>query len=382
MSDRLGELEEVNRWVDLKIEEEIEKPIGLDRAKKLTNELMGGYVDFDKCDLVGEMKKHRDIFDRLPDDDREAIERAIIYWVRSGDEEVLTVLRVMGREIDRTLVDELEEKYKVKLEGLRVMIEMFSLTYGMWRLNRLVEESGEELKLNKIRGELTKVLEAAKFLSGYRLVATHVTNPWSTFEIDKSRVLIRSNTGEKSHYEGDGVYFGIFGSYQEWSDGGLYEVNIPLADTLPILVGFNRPRAMLVALGECVDIRERDGMDAVVHGLVQWRQCEYNGDGVNPWKLEMLREFLKSEVMMVKDEDNLDCVVVDSTRDPIIWAVLARSLRIRRLIPMLEIDKTNLPSDSLLILGVVKEVESFPDDLDDKYERMADGVRRIRGVRG
>jgi hypothetical protein len=383
MADRFGEFERGRKWIDLKIEERVETPEGLDRAYELIDDLKEDYADFDRCDLTGEMKNHRDKFDRLPDGDRKVIERAIVYWVRSGNEEALSALRFLGRETDMTLVGELEEKYGVELEGLKVMIELFSLTYGMWKLNRLLEEVDKEFGLSHVRRELSAVLVAAEFLSSYRLVATHATNPWSTSEIYRNRVLIKSESGEKSHYEGDGVYFGIFGSYREWSDGGLFEINLPMADTLPILVGFNGPRAMLVALGECVDIREKDGMDAVVHGLVQWRQCEYNGDSVNPWKLKMLSEFLKSEVVLVKDEDGLDCVVVDSAKDPIIWAVLARSLRIRRLIPMSEVDKTNLPSDSLARLGVVKETDRIPDDfVDDKYEGMAGGVRRIKGVVG
>jgi hypothetical protein len=201
-------------------------------------------------------------------------------------------------------------------------------------------------------------------------------------KIDENLALIKSDSGEKSHFEGDGVYTGILGSYRDWSEGKMYTIKIPLADSVPIMVNYNSPHAMANVLGELLDIKDEGDGIAVAHGLRQWRQCEYHGDETEDWKVKLLEELLGKKALVVTDKEGQKCVVMDTDKDAIIWGSLARALRIRRFIPLSELSKSILPEIKSQCKTIpLKKEHIVIEEPVDPYVEMANTVRTIKGVR-
>jgi len=298
----------------------------------------------------------------VSNEERELIEKALVQSclqvTSSGDNAsfLLSALRALGRETDRSLVPELEKKYEVKLNTLAAALEVFSLTYKMWKVSyNLKNTTYQKASVNElavIKREMQEALKSTQILSSYSMAVTHVTDAHSAQSINRSAAFYKSDTGLKDHYEGDGVYAGTFDSYSAWSrsDNDLDEeeqktfvFEIPLEDTLPIIVSFNYPKGMLVIGGDMLDIQGGGQSSAV--GLHQWRQLENTRYEVTDWKLELLRELFKCDVITTVDTEGIETVILDTDRPFIEWAAVSRALLLPRVVLKSEISKTDLDKD-------------------------------------
>lgn len=364
---RFQDREQVEPGVALPFE-----PIGIYQYQELYGRL-SEEENFDEIDIDESMARRRGAFEQLSREDREVLEKTIIQESLENSPRVLEALKLTGREIDETFVDELEKKYDVPLSNLRVAENLFGLTYKMWELNWEVQG---EPDMDLVRSKLEQVKRYAENLARFEVLATHATNEHAKGSIDESRALLKSTTGSSSHYEGEGVYTGILGSYRGWAEGALYEVKLSLADSVPIIVSYNYPKAMANVLGEVLDIEEGTGDRAVAHGLIEWFQTQYDDDDVSPWKIELLENLLGAEAKIVTDEHDLPCVIVNTQEDPIVWGSLCRSLRIRRFIPASELQKAAFDR----IREPQREVKREEIEMNYPYEAKPVRVLRLHGM--
>ncbi len=359
---------------------------------------------FDEIDVYEAMRHRNKKYQEYQKDNPEAadlIERAVVQYSLQGNGSALKALQLTGRETDRSIVSELEKKYNTKLDQLRLAVEMFSMTYHLWNTDNDVLRGGDDgpdvdiephLKDTILR-QLKEIKKSAIFMSQYCVEATHVTNPAAKKEIDRVETLLKSDTGEAAHFEGDGVYTGILGSYKDWdeyrgySESSQYALRIPLADTLPILVSYNYPKAMSNVLCEGLYVREHESISAVPHGLVQWRQSAFDYDVITGWKIEMLEELLGGEVQIVEDEEGKECVVMDTDEEPIVWGAILRALRIRRFIPKSELSKSALEYNEAAFEIYEQESDNevtikIPNQPYQYLDGQEQDVVNIRGVKG
>ncbi len=336
---------------------------------------------FDEVDINQHMQQRDANFTSLPPHEQQRIKQAIIQSAMENKRDLLSLLQITGRETDRTFVTQLEAEFHLNLDNIRISQEVFAMTYLLWQLNKDVKKANpsNEKEITAIKRKLQEVLKSSHFLSAYEVEATHATVPEAEAAIDESQSLIRSDAGESSHYEGNGIYTGIIGSYREWNrkvsfneyqtleeSGKIYKMKVPLADGMPIISGFEHPQAMVNMLGEVLHIKDEGDQVAVTHGLRQWYQTGFNPEETTEWKLKIIGELLGGNPFIVKDEHNEPCVVMDTDKDAIMWGPIMRGLRIRRFIPLSEISKTNLPD-----IKPKKEID---------YDAVANTIRTIRGV--
>ena len=137
-----------------------------------------------------------------------------------------------------------------------------------------------------------------------------------------------------SHFEGEGVYTGIFGYFRHYNLGERFQFKIPLSQSLPILSSFNDPRAMACVLCEVVLLPTNEGQVATLSGVRQWLQDLYLDEPIEPWKMEYLQQSVHGRFALVKDEHGLPVVVGDTAEEPIVWASVCDALHIRRFIPL------------------------------------------------
>jgi len=295
--------------------------------------------EFDDIDIKERMSKIRAKAEVLTEEEKTVLEKTVVQQSLENSPLCLKALQIMGRETDTSLADELEKKYGVPLNELRVATNLFGLTYNMWELKwDVLKEQDEPSEENRalIKRKLEDVAKYARKLSQYEVPATHVTDEESWKEIKKIGVLFKS-TGH--HYEGEGVYTGILGSYTNWRESEPIKVILPLADTLPIIVDFKYPEAMANAIAEMLDTEKGTQDRAVAHGLIQWYHTDNDNMEPAPWKIRLLESALKEKAVVTTDELGLPCIVMDTKEEPIVWASLCRSLLIRRFIPQEELSK-------------------------------------------
>ncbi len=302
---------------------------------------------FDEIDVREHMNERAAAFQQLSPEDREVVEKAIVQYANDNDGSLLFALRLTGRETDSALANELHTKYQISPEKIRIANEMFHATYAMWEINNLVIAASQEgipttQQLDEIRQRLALLEESADFLEHFQIPATHVTNEYAGSQIAQSEILRKSDSGDASHYEGDGVYAGVLGSFKDWSAGDTFEFTVPYADTLPIIVSYNYPKAMVNILGEGLDIQKRETIIATASGLQQWRQLEFTDDPLETWKVMLLEEILGTPIEVYVDSDGIKTLVADTDREPIHWAMACRSLRIPRFIPKSELSKSDI----------------------------------------
>jgi hypothetical protein len=353
---------------------------------------------FDDIDIDEDMQKRAETFFSLTDDEREVVERMIVQSALFNEERLLQSLKLTGRETDLGYAAELEQRYGVKLDSVKIAAHMFSMTYRMWELNHEVRRIGDDESLDddvkRVKEKIEKIKYSAKDLAQYNVEATHVTRTESEGSIDYSQTLWKSESGKSSHYEGDGVYAGVLGSYREWRGGDkVYTMQIPLSGSLPTIVSNNYPKAMANVLCESLFIQSDTDLPAIPHGLIQWRQCEYDYDEINDWKIDLLSELLKTPVQKIKDEQGRECLIADTAEPPIVWGSLCRALRIRRFIPLAQLPKlsqsfskeyNNVPSHTEHLnndLDVSVPNTSYQSKDDDNYEELASGAS-LKGRHG
>lgn len=304
---------------------------------------------FDDIDVEEEIHDRRAFFENLSRKDQALIKQAAVVSAMTNNPELLFLLKCMGRETDTGFIRHLEKENNLNLDAMRVATQLFNLTYRMWELNHAAQvDSQNPEHLRAIERKLQTVKKSASFLSHFQLEATHATDKNTLEKITKEEVLIKSDTSYKKHYEGDGVYTGILGSYRWWGSGEFCTFRTPLADTLPIIVNYHYPKSMANVLCEGLSIAGREEVAATAHGLVQYRQREFDDDTISDCKLHWLKKMLGKTPTVINDEDNLPCVVMSTDEEPIVWASLCRSLRIRRFIPLSELPQSQIPTTEIL----------------------------------
>lgn len=352
--------------------------------------------EFDEVDIRESQHMRQKRFDSLHSIEKQQLEETIVQAALENNSFLPFGLRLTGRETDRTFVKELEKKYGVNLDTIRIAQEIFNSTYIMWRTSRVLldgfssqleQDSPDSLDTSEIKRHMQELVKSAEFLSAYTLEATHVTNIDLEYKIDSDGYLLKSDTKQDHHYEGDGVYTGILGCYRNWSNNTdwsgskMYTVKVPLADSLPMMVSFNYPKAMANMLGECLYIRDGEKSLATTHGIREWRQCYYNDEEITQWKIDMISELLKAPVRIVNNSMGEKVVVVDTMAPPIVYASIARALRIRELMPESELSKLALEP---MPGGITEEIETdsegiHTDDIHTYYD-VANSVRIIKGI--
>lgn len=334
---------------------------------------------YENKNLSSEISRRRQKWEQLSPREQQVLEQGLVQYALQNDDEFLHIMQIIGREIDRSLVSDLEEKYHCNLDQIRVGVELFNMTYNLWELRWDVSRIKDNPSPNEyelIMRKLKEVQKSANFLSAYNLPATHGAPVENVREIEQDEMLRKSRTDVRHHYEGDGVYVGILGGFTGWQDdergGKIFDINIDLRDTLPIITTYRRPQPMAVVLSEVLDIQAAPYIDATPHGLVQWYDNHALKDVPVPqWKVNMLSELLQNTTILVTDEQQRPCVIIDTEDPPIVWASLARGLQIRRVVPISETNK----------LGIDQQTDPNIIRPADKFEWQANQVRRIKGIR-
>jgi len=304
------------------------------------------YKDFDDINVEEHIQERKDKFDSLSEAEQETIFKSIVQYSFDNSDNLLSAMRLTGRETDQNLANDLEKKFGMSADKVRVATEIFKSTYTIWETNNIVQAINNQgsapttQQLFAIRQKLVNLNESASFLEHYQVFATHVTSIENGESINNIDVLLKSDTGEKPHFEGDGVYAGILGSYQDWNSGETFKFNVPFIDTLPMLVSYNYPKSMVNILCEGLDIKDSENQITRATGLQQWRQLEFQNDDIEQWKVDLLEEFLKASVEVKVDAQGIKTAIADTKIEPIYWAMFCRSLRIPRFIPKSELNKS------------------------------------------
>jgi hypothetical protein len=198
---------------------------------------------------------------------------------------------------------------------------------------------------------LKEIKENARFLALHEVEATHANSPGNLQSILKDGYLVKSSTEFNHHFEGDGVYCGILGSYRNWYQNSygegdtLLEFKVPLSQTIPIIVNYQSPKAMCNVLTNKLILEKSNSLNKnlkVYCGAPQWLDEEKDGELAN-WKVDMLKNLFNCEVELVKDEFNRDMVILDTEEPAIVWGSVARTLRLRRVVPLSSINELDLP---------------------------------------
>jgi len=305
------------------------------------------YEDFDDINVEEHIQERKDQFDNLPENEQQTILKAILQYSLDNSDNLLSAMRLTGRETDRNFANDLEKKFGVSTDKVRVATEIFRSTYTIWETNNIVKaidyqgSAPTTQQLFAIKQNLIYLNESASFLEHYQVFATHVTSIENGESINNIDVLLKSDTGEKPHFEGDGVYAGILGSYQDWNSGEMFEFNVPFIDTLPMLVSYNYPKSMVNILCEGLDIKDSENQITRATGLQQWKQLEFKNDVIEQWKVDFLEEFLEAPLEVKVDTQGIQTAIADTKIEPIYWAMFCRSLRIPRFIPQSELNKSD-----------------------------------------
>jgi len=337
--------------------------------------------DFDETDIALDMQERKEAYLSLPPQEQEVVEKFAVQCALKNWPGLLDTLKIIGRETDEEIIDDLEQKYGRELHNLRIAVHLFKMTYGMWRMNYDLRTSNEfELSPDEINTRLIEIKTAAQELSKYKVWATHATTSEGEYNIGKSGALVKSKadwTGG-SHFEGEGVYVGILGSYRDWNEDRVYDMRVSLADTLPILVSFDEPKGMACVLCDMLDIS--GGLEglAIPFGLVEFKQIDYSKYPITEWKVQLLEELLGGKAKIGKDENDRPCVICDTKEEPIVWASIARALMVERFIPMSSLRYTEFYRANKIYDTLNTEDDNRPYEWTDDY---LGKVRRIKGLK-
>jgi hypothetical protein len=247
----------------------------------------------------------------------------------------LEALQSTGREIDNAYVDYLETKYNTNLPELRLTCNVFRATYGMWEVTRTIrDEANWESQEDHLARWLDEIMDAGRKLSRLEAKATHSTS-YTALDSIKASSQIKSSFGAEQ-FEGNGVYVGLMGSYRGWSDQYI-EFVIKVKDILPIIVNFNDPKMMGNVLCDFLDVDNyQGGSIAIPKGNIQWLH-----QGNDLYELTVLQKKLFEErvgsVIQLDHKGSEVTWIIDTEEPPIVYAMLARALRIPQVISEYEI---------------------------------------------
>lgn len=348
--------------------EEGGEDLELDDVSHIIKEVIPYEREFDSINIHRDCEMRRNRFNSLPESERNSLERYLLQASKKNDERFLKALQATGRETDETYVEELEKKYMIESQELRIACQVFRATYGMWSVNRIIRDLDNwETEVQNIEYWLGEIRDAGEKLAKQEVVATHCTTSDAKPLIDKTGELLKSIGA--GHYEGDGVYVGLMGSYGGWAEY-MYRFNLKMTDVIPIIVNFNYPKMMANVLCDHLDIHSAEQNMAIPKGNIEWLHRALD---ISPSSLQtqLLEEFAGT-VTKYEDAQGVSSFVVITEQPPIVWGMIARSLRISHVIPDYEIMHryeqkgvegddldTDLPNNTILRLkGVtMKELE-------------------------
>lgn len=323
-------------------------------------------------------------FKGVSQEQKEKLEKLIVQYAFRNDRKLLFALKVAGRETDLDYLRELEDKYEMKIPNLEIAINMHKMTYRFWELNYevqdVIEDDPEDIE--RVEKKLIEIKKAAEVLSNYTVEVTHGTSIEAAYEIEEGLEIGASDSRYEDHFEGDGVYTGMFKTYRDWGER-IFKMRVSLADSFPIILDYRYPKAMANILSEYVKIvpDEKEEILAFPKGLTHWRQGGFGSEEVTKWKLSLLQKMLNSEVKLAIDGDDEKCVIADTDDDPIVWGSLCRALRIRRFIPFEELKKFDLDSIDIKKGENIDEIEPIEMKHYDRYSGLARTALRIKGIR-
>ncbi len=409
MTERMTKRE---RWIEVEVLDLPFEEVGSDLLIESWEELFEEEIDFDSVNVEEDMKYRRvkfeggvyegkrfkkedelkAEFEGLSDDKRENIERLVIQYALGNDRKLLFAIKLLGRETDLNYLEKLEKKYELRLDNLRIAINIHILTYRLWELNFEVSDeilSENDTVIKDIEKKLFEISEAVDELSNFSIKATHATDTETRERLERNLSIDASDSRYGDHYEGDGVYLGMLKSYGDWKSAVL-KTKVALSDTLPIITSYTEPMAMANVLSEYLDFFPDDDEVAVPRGLAHWRQCAYD-EGISEWKLKSLEKILGSEARLALDDDGDECVVMDTNENPIVWGALCRALKIRRFIPKKELRKFGLkveyqPRVRTVKIGdkwvMISSDEGLAEEVEyEYYVNLAKRAVRAKGVK-
>lgn len=316
-------------------DESVESVINEERLQDIINKVIPEIRSFDNIDIDQDMSERQENFDRLSPKEKQYLEKYIISASLDKDDFFLKALQATGKETDLENINQLEKKYHVKLDEAKIATQIFKSTYAMWKTSFILRNEEhpdrEELQLEKL---LQEIYEATKILSKFNTEATHSTNPDSADSIKAQKAILES-VGS-SHYEGDGTYTGLLGSFRGWSEY-MFKFGIKLSDVLPIIVDFNYPETMANVLCSYLDIESNKRTYAVPRGRIEWYHRKFDYSPVTAIQKRLLGKILNCDIDEITDEDGLPTLTANTQEKPIVWGSLVRSLNIRRFIPRSEL---------------------------------------------
>lgn len=288
---------------------------------------------FNNTDINDDCEERREKFLSLSEAKQITLEKYLLQASKEFDDNFLKALQATGRETDESYIDELESKYGTEAQELRLACHVFRATYGMWEVNRIIRYLNDwESESEYIEHWLGEIVDAGEKLSKMETSATHSTSYDAKYQIDDSGTLLKSVGA--AHYEGDGVYVGLMGSYSGWAEY-MYRFNIKMEDVLPIIVSFNYPKMMANVLCDHLDIHSGAKDVAIPKGNVEWLHRDLDDDP-SPTQIRLLQKYL-GKVTQFKDVEAFNCFMIKTEQPPIVWGMIARALRIRNVIPEYEL---------------------------------------------
>lgn len=316
------------------------------------------YDEFDEYSIKNHIEERRKLFDSLSNQEKNSVYKAIFLYSNNNDPNMLNAMKLTGRETDANFFLNLEKDYGIKIDNAKLATFLFRYTYAIWKINKIseIDNSYYAAELGDIDEHFEVLKDSAKVLSLFKVEATHSARSKWFRSIEINEVILNSFTNDrKTHFEGDGVYAGIFGSYRGWTskldEYNEYDENdqdystematfdIPLADCIPIIVDYKSPKAMVNILSEGLDYKQSKNSIALASGKTEFRNYKFAYENIVLWKIDKLKEVLNvDKVKIYEDQDGL-FLSAPVNSEPIIWGAVARALCLYRFVPESEMSK-------------------------------------------
>ena len=379
----------------------LEKKISYQEEKKIE------HADFTEQEAF----RHRH-FKHLLLEDQEAIEKALVQSACNSGFYTSHLLFLTGRETDRLYIHELEQRFKVNLDALRVYIEAIDMEYNVLRLWEAMRDEQIDLDASEYRPLIRQVKKSAKELAKYRVLAIHKTSgvggrilkegEKSSYEQIKYTGVVQKsvNWPTRGHALGEGIYMGLMGSrVNKNQDAENFEFRLPLRDAVTTIT--IPSELWCVVPGEHITLRPEDPLEPKIsRGVVQWYQgSEDHMSGevgeekwqyhLPQWKIQAFAEGLglkRGDIHICYDQDNLPCLVANTNEAAIVWGSLCNALNIRRFIPLNELAKVKEPYDDegiyyIHFQAIQKAILKEPVEPEEYYENLSSRAIKKRHIK-
>lgn len=367
----------------------------------------------EKLDYTQQESYRRKHFMNLDQKDQRKIELALVQSACNSGPRTLELFLLTGKETDLDYINELEQRYKVSLDALRVFARATSIQYStleLWQIMDRPATKREPINKEEYNPLLNNVLQNSRELSNYTALAIHLTRKPShqlsngektpAEQINYTGMIQKTiNWPARGHALGEGVYMGLLGSrVSKGAEPEKFSLRMPLRDTIPIvtLPSNGSPMLWCVVPSEYVTLTPATNETKVSRGLVEWYQGSDDrrqDDGtwhydLPEWKIQALAESIsipRSQMYICSDQDNLPCLIADTDEPPIVWGSLCNALKIRRFIPLKELKKIEPPYDDESIHYIHQDalrqgiITEDPGTYDDYYSELAKKSKKIKG---